>query len=211
MPFNSMVSKMKKLIRESEWLRVYETGNALQYESKLLLNDMPVSAEELVNRWDNLNAEERWEFALAFQARGRVGEEDARLLEYLWEHGNSVIRSTLAPLLPLHPRKDTALRLLLAQIEREKIHRANYFQALEIVADLGSVEPLRAAYEQLLLEATGDFDTLEVDRAIDLITCTRALWRLTSAAQFRESIEKLISHPDAAVRRFAQLALDDSR
>lgn len=197
---------MRELIRESEWLRTYRIDGTLQYESKLLLDNVPISADDIISRWSSFSAEEKWEFALAFQARGKIEQKDARLVEYLWQSGNSIIRSTLAPLLPLHPRRDTALHLLLSQVEEETVHRANYFQALEAIGDLGSIEPLRRIYEHLLTENEGNLDAFEFHQAIDFITCSRTLWRLTRSDRFRDSIERFASHPNPAVRNFATLS-----
>ncbi len=197
---------MRELIRESEWLRTYRIDDTLQYESKLLLDEMSISADDIVSRWPSFSAEEKWEFALAFQARNKIGPKDARLVEYLWKSGNSIIRSTLAPLLPLHPRRDTALHLLLSQIDEDKGHRANYFQALEAIGDPSSIEPLRRIYEHLLAENKGSFDAFDFDQAIDFITCSNTLWRLTGSDRFRASIGRFASHPNPAVRNFAALS-----
>lgn len=202
-----MVPKMKKLVRESEWLKVYSTDKGLQYESKLLFGDVPVSAQSVIKRWDRFSPEEKWEFVLALQARAKLEAEDVPLLDFLLEIGDPIIRSTLAPLLPMHPRKEAALAFLLSQINREKSNRANYFQALELIGDGAAVPTLTAIYEEMRRVNGQDYASWSTEQASDFVACSRALWTLTRSERFRLSLEEVQSHPDETVRAFAQLAL----
>jgi hypothetical protein len=202
-----MVPKMKKLVRESEWLKVYSTDTGVQYESKLLLDDVPVSARSVIRRWDRFSQEEKWEFVLALQARAKLEPDDVPLLDFLMEVGDPVIRSTLAPLLPMHPRKEAAVVFLLAQINRETSNRANYFQALELIGDIGAVPTLTNIYEEMQRVNGSDYASWSAEQALDFVACSRALWRLNGAERFRLSIEGVRSHPNRTVSAFALLAL----
>ena len=64
-----MPSLNKELIRESRWMRVYNLGDTLLYESKFLADGLQVSSASLISSWKNMAEEEHTEFALAFLAK----------------------------------------------------------------------------------------------------------------------------------------------
>jgi HEAT repeat protein len=197
---------MKKLIRETEWLRVYSTDVGQHYESRLVSDKASVSSESVIQRWSSITSEERWEIALALQLRGTLESTLVPLVDFLVENGDSVVRSTLAPLLPMHPDKEKALNFLISQIREEKSHRANYFQALALVGDVSAVPPLTEICEEIQQEH-GDYESMSIEQASDFIACCEALWKLTRADRFRLSIQRLAAHSNDTVRTMASLAL----
>jgi hypothetical protein len=51
-----------------------------------------------------------------------------------------------------------------------------------------------------------DLHGLETELA-DYQMCCHALWNLDGAPEYRESLEKLLTHPDETIRRRATLSL----
>jgi len=197
---------MKKLIRETEWLRVYGTDLGQHYESRLVSDKVSVPSESVIQRWNSITSEERWEIALALQLRGTIEFTLVPLVDFLLENGDSVVRSTLAPLLPMHPDKETALNFLISQIRNEKSHRANYFQALALIGDVRAVPPLTEIYEEVQ-QKYGRYESMSIEEASDFIACCEALWKLTSGDRFRLSVQRLATHPNDTVRTMASLSL----
>jgi hypothetical protein len=65
-----MKSKDKKLVKESEWMRVFEVGDKqLFYESKFVRDNLQVSPQNIKSRWNNFSDKDRHEFVTAFQSR----------------------------------------------------------------------------------------------------------------------------------------------
>lgn len=204
-----MVSKMKKLIRESEWLKVYQTDVGQHYESKLLHGSVPV--ESIIKRWGSLTAEEKWEIALGLQLRATLEPHVVPLVDYLLEKGDLVVRSTLAPLLTMHPRRQEIVHFLISQVRNEMSHRANYFQSLALIGDTKAVPALTEIHEQMQKTVNEVYANLSVEQASDFIACSEALWKLTRLEQFRAPIEKLATHPNAAVRNMASVSIRSGR
>lgn len=200
----TVVSQMKKIKRESEWLRVYSTDLGEHYESKLVSGNAPVLSESIITRWERFTPEERWEIALALQLRGKLEPEIVPLIDFLLERGDLVTRSTLAPLLPMYPRKQAVVEFLVSELRRERSHRANYFQALALIGDVAAVPALTAIYEGMQQHATiSPYEAWSVEEASDFIACCAALWKLTGMERFRSSVEELVNHPNATVKRIA--------
>jgi hypothetical protein len=200
-----MVSKMKKLIRETDWLRIYSTDIGQHFESKLLPANASLAYGAVIKNWNAITPEEQWEIALALQLQGSLEAVFIPLIDFLLDNGGSVVCSTIAPLLPMHPNKERVLSFLISQISQEKSHRANYFQALALIGDLRSVAPLEEAYDEI--ERKGIGGSISTEQASDFIACCEALWKLTGEERFRSSILRLVDNPNHAVSSMARLAL----
>ncbi len=121
---------MRKLVRETEWERVYESDVGVRmHESKFLADGIKVSAEFIIGRWRDFSMAEKVEFANAFSAKNEVSAEDERILDYLMEAGDSYTWMAIASLLPYHRNRERALEFLLRRVGEEGEDKANFFQA----------------------------------------------------------------------------------
>ncbi len=117
-----------KLIRESEWERLYESDRwGTVHESKFLIDGIQVSAESIIRRWPDFSSAEKLEFANAFAVKREVTPEDERILDFLMEAGDFHIWMAVAPLLARHRDRERVLSFLLERIREDRKDRANFF------------------------------------------------------------------------------------
>ena len=204
----SPIPKGKDLVQESEWFRVYQIGPDLFLrESKFLTDRLETSLASLRQRWPGLSDEERLDFAAAFVARPAVTVEDQQVLRFLLETGTEDILVRIASRLQNHADREQALSILLDRVACRTGGAAKYYQALALMGDARAVPLLRQRYEEYRQElAPMDHHGLESELA-DYQMCCHALWNLDGAPEYRESLEKLLTHPDETIRRRAHLSL----
>ena len=197
----------QKLVRETEWNRVYESEAGVRlHESKFLVDGLGVSLEQVTSRWSTFSEVERLDFANAFGAKPNVSAEDERILDYLMEVGDSYTWMAIAPLLPRHRNRERVLEFLLNRIREEGKDNANFFQALRMIRDRRAVAGLRTAYERYRREQksgkVGLYD-------LDFLGCCAALLAIDGAAEYRRAIQDASNSPDELVRRYAKFAWTD--
>lgn len=200
-----------KLIRESEWMRVYEcqyeSQKGMHHESKFLTDRIRVSADSIIGRWSELSFEEKNEFANAFAVKPEVTPEDERILNFLMEQGDFYIWMGIAPLLPSHRDRDRALAFLEERVRQRHADKANFFQALELMGDKRAIPALRAAYDAYKAElATPNGPPKSFDY-FDYLACCRALWILESSAEYKDAIQALVQNGDPRISASARQAL----
>jgi hypothetical protein len=200
-----------KLLRESEWSRVYEaqvgSRPATLHESKFLTDGMQPTADSIISRWGGLSFPERLDFANAFAAKPEVTTEDERILDFLMETGDFYICMAVAPLLTRHRDRGKALGFLLERIGENRKDRANLFQAVREIKDKRAVPALRAAYEnyrEALGKGARSGDQVDY---MDYLECCAALWAIEASAEYKEAIEEALTSKDPTARRLAESLL----
>jgi HEAT repeat protein len=202
------VPQGKELVQESEWFRVYQIGPDLFLrESKFLTDQLETSLASVQQRWPGLSDEQRLDFAAAFVARPAVTVEDQQVLRFLLETGAEDILVRVASRLQNPADRKQALSLLLDRVASGAGGAAKYYQALALMGDPRAVPLLRRRYEEYRQRLSPmDLHGLETELA-DYQMCCHALWNLDGAPEYRESLEKLLTHPDETIRRRATLSL----
>jgi len=194
----------RKLVQESEWMRVYRIdARTLMYESKFLTDRLAVSADSIKRKWPGLSDEEKLEFSRAFQAKPEVTSEDEALLDFLMEVGNLAIWITIAPLLPRHSCRDRVLKFLLDRISEDGNMKANFYQSIEQLRDPRALPALRAMherYERKLCDHNKSGGEFEYQ---DYLSCCKALWAIEGLALYREAIERFAKSENDQVRLWA--------
>lgn len=200
-----------KLLRESEWTRVYEgeldSRRVVVHESKFLADGLKVSAESIRARWPALSFEERMDFANAFGAGGEVTAEDERVLDFLMEGGDFPVWMATAQRLRHHHDKDRVLAFLVERIREEGEHKANFFQAIELMGDKRALPALRAAYDAYKTELEPPNGPPKPFDYFDYLACCRALWILESSTEYKKAIQALVKHRDARISASARQVL----
>ncbi len=204
----SPISKGKELVQESEWFRVYRIGPDLFLrESKFLTDRLETSPDSVRQRWPGLSDKERLDFAAAFVARPAVTAQDQQVLRFLLETGAEDILVRIASRLQNQADREQVLSILLDRVASGAGGAAKYYQALALMGDARAVPLLRQRYEEYRQElAPMERHGLESALA-DYQMCCHALWNLDGAPEYRESLEKLLTHPDETIRRRAHLSL----
>lgn len=199
-------SDRRKIVRDSEWMSVCaESAGTLLHESKFLTQGLEVSADYVKERWNTLSLREKYEFAQAFQAKVLVTPADEEILNFLMDVGDYTVAMFISPLLPRHREKERVLKFLLARIEEVERPKANFYQAIELLADKEAIPSLQKSYDQYK-DISSDS---ACDRILlfDLLQCCRALWILENSGKYAARIEDFKKHPDSAIRNFATMLL----
>jgi hypothetical protein len=208
-----MIFSKKTLIKENEWLRVYEVGpKQLLYESKFVRDNLQVSAEGIKSRWRNFTDAEKHDFVTAFQAKHPLTTDDEEIFEFLMDVGDEDIWNMIA--LPATRMSATkrihVLEFLLDRVSHSNELRANYYQALSELNDRRAVPTLKSAltedrkrinFEQPLESFEGIFPYT------DYLQCCAALYRLEGSEEYKQAILQMQNHPDETVRAKAKLVL----
>jgi hypothetical protein len=200
-----------RLIRESEWMRVYEceykSQKGMHFESKFLTDRIQVPAGSIIKRWPDLSLEERNEFANAFADKPELTHEDERILNFLMEAGEPITWMTIAPLLPRHRDRERVLRFVLEKIGGIQHHNANFFQALELMADKRALPALRADYDDYREALGTGLGSVSPPDYTDYLYCCAALWRISGSVEYKQVIEEALKSQDNSVRTTAEMLL----
>jgi hypothetical protein len=199
------------LLQETEWTRLYRTGDAsLLHESKFAADGIQVSAASLRERWDQLSTSEKLDFAGAFAGKPSLTKEDEEIVRFLMQIGSESIIAVISPLLPRLSDRDGAVSLLL---ERPAAQGGGYaaplYQALEQIGDARAIPFLRRRYQEY---RTGllPLESRTIRELLDYSGCVDALWRLDRSQEYRDAVQELLSHPDEDVRSHAQFRISEN-
>jgi hypothetical protein len=200
-------SRHRRIVRESEWMTVYQddTGE-LYYESKFLVSGLAVSADSLRRRWQDLPQREKYDFVHAFQAKPLLTSDDEEILDFLMEVRDINIWITISPLLPRHSNRQRVLDFLLERIVAAEGPKANFFQAIETLDDTRALNDLRRVYLKYddVLNLPKRAERIEY---LDYLQCCRALWTLSGAHEYEQVLKKFLSDDDEDIRRWAERLL----
>ncbi|MCI0722111.1 MAG: hypothetical protein L0338_24535 [Acidobacteria bacterium] len=195
-----------ELVRESEWMRVYQIGpKHHRYVSKFLSDGLKMSAESIRSRWASMTRVEQEDFALAFSAKPVITPEDQEILTFLMECGSEIIWSRIAVRLREHSQRERVLSFLMDRVERLEGLVGNYVQALELIGDKRAVPCLRQLYDHYREQTvtsrrskTSLADWHEFMTVYDYLICCRTLFKLEGNSEFKAAIEELLMHPGRA-------------
>jgi hypothetical protein len=193
------------LVRESEWMRVYQFNDGtLMYESKFLVDNLVVKADAIKRRWITLSSDERLEFAQAFQVKPEITPEDDLVLEFLMETGDTPIWITIAPLLARYPDHARSVAFLAQRIREPGRGKANYYQALELINDREALAVLFEAYEAYQPRLHDLVEPSEVSEIEDFLSCCRALWKMDGSTKYRQILQDFARSNDRRLGLTAQ-------
>jgi hypothetical protein len=202
-----------KLVKESEWMRVYELGpKHLQYESKFLNNEVQVSADSFAARWPKMSLSQRLDFVFAYHAKSDFTGEDERIVDMIMQDGDEHIWSNLALFMIRCQDRSRVLAFLRARLEAKPENPFNYIQALGEAIDLDAVPIIRSYFDQFRATAETDrLGGLSLD-AWDspgrrFLICCEALWKITVSDEYANEIRTYLQHPNPRIRTMAAQAL----
>lgn len=205
--------KAAKLVKESEWMRVYELKpKYYSYESKFLSNEVTMSADSFVTRWPAMNASERLEFVLAYHAKGDFTDDDERIVQIIMQDGDDHIWSNLALFMVRHPKPDRVLRFLRGRLQAKPENPFNYIQALGEAKDRAAIEILQTYFDEFRPGA----ETERLSGALleswnspsrRFLICCEALWKATGSVVYENDLRTYLGHPNPGIRRRASDAL----
>jgi hypothetical protein len=188
MPFEN-----KKLVRESDWMRVYEISDPKGYlfESKFLIDNLQVSPSTIKERWLHLSEGEKIEFASAFSSQPPRHADDQQILDFLMGVGPEEVWRAIANLLPFCPDRDRALEFLVDRVRQAPERRANYYQTIELLRGESAILLLRQRYDEyrkLLTKKSQGSDQFDV--WMDYLQCSKTLWTLTQDPTFLSALKE---------------------
>lgn len=201
-----------KLVKETEWTRVYEVGGQFCYESKFMTDGLKVSAESIKARWAAFSIGEKLDFAQAFSLAGEVTPENERILDFLMEAGDFNVWMSITSPLPHHRNKDRVLAFLLERVKAEDVPKGNFFQALGLMNDKRALPALRAtcdSYRELLSTrpaSRAEGEPFDYDY-LDYLHCCAALSKISGSLEYKQVIEEALKSQDDDVRNTAELIL----
>ena len=209
-----------KLIRETEWTRIYETGpKGSFHHSKFQDEGFEVLASSIRERWPNMGKSERLDFCLAFSGKPDWEQNDTEILEIIMQDGDDVLWETLAQSFLRHPDRDRALSFLIERLQsppdlQEEGIKLNYIQALGLSKDQRAVAAIKPFFQRCRqkLESKSESDANQdsfwalVPYHEYLAICA-ALRSTEGSPEYEQEIRKYLNHPVEQVRWWAEHAL----
>jgi hypothetical protein len=207
--------KEERLLRDSRWMREYKVGsNLLRSESKFRSEALQVSADSIIGQWSSFGLDEQIEFSNAYRRKPSVTSEDERILNFLMAVGPRQVWVNLALFLCRHPDRESVFRFLVARIQEEEDHCANYFSAIEKLNDSRAIPILERRYNAF---RTGEayskrtpLNQSEISQLFDYLYCCRALLSLDGSPKYEAAIKEWLNHSDAIISTTAQRLLTQS-
>jgi hypothetical protein len=199
------------LVKETEWMRVYELGpKLLHYESKFLTEGLQLSAAIFEVKWRAMTPSEGLAFANAYATKPDFTAEDERIIDIILEDGEEVIWISLTLFMLQHTDRKRIVDFMIARLERQPEESTNFIQALGIAKAQSAMPLLRARLkglgEALSFERT---DGIPADVVFGPIpysayfVCCNALWQITGSKEYEDILRNYLSHPNSQVRAWA--------
>jgi len=188
-----MTNETRKLIRESEWMRVFRIGDREEYvyESKFLIDGLHASPSDIKSKWAAFSPEEKVEFSTAFSSQPPRDDADQGILQFLMESGPEEVWRNIAILMQFHPRPNEALAFLIKRIERESGSKANYYQIVELLQGAEAVPALRRDFEEYQRQLScGLGKDSEVSIWSEYLQCAKSLFALTKDEFFLDVLRR---------------------
>ena len=197
----------RKLVRESRWLRVYEDKpNVFVERSRFLENGVELNADEFEKEWPQLSLRERLDLCAAYRGKRHISKDDERILNIIMERGDEATWGNIASVLTRHTDRPRVSTFLRNRIEEQQPPLANFYHAVEILGDESAIPLLQKKYQEYrdvgLSPASHDQML-----CVDYLTCCRALWKLTTSAEYRRAIEEYADARSKLVRDSARRLL----
>jgi hypothetical protein len=205
--FNTSLAS-KRLIRESEWMRVYQLGeNEFYYESKFATDRLELKPRELKKKWQTYNTEAKRDFVEAYSVKAELSDDDFEILRYLMKEGSDETWRWIAVRLTELPEKADIRTFLLARIEAAGSSFPDYIQALELLGDSKAAGVIARKFETYgaRIAALADASTPEsFFDCVCYLSCCRALVKLVGSHEAEAALDSMQSFPDERVQTMAR-------
>jgi hypothetical protein len=198
----------KQLIRESEWMRVYQLGeNEFYYESRFATDRLDVNPHELKKNWPNYSSDAKRDFVEAYSVKAKLSDDDHEILRYLMNEGSDETWSWIAARLIELPEKEGVLAFLLARIEIAGNSFPNYVQALELLGDSKAAGAIAQKFESYRPRVAALTDASTPESFLDCVcylSCCRALVKLVGSHEAEAALDSMQRFPDDRVQAMAR-------
>ena len=212
MEIEAMTSGVKKLLRESEWMRVFKIENEEKfiYESKFLFDDLRISLLDIQRKWPELSLSEKIEFSTAFGSQPPRDSDDQAILRFLMQSGPREVWRNITILIPFLTDTDEGSRFLIEGLQGENDSRANYYQAIELIRGTQAIPILRRHFEEFqTILARKEEESVDVGIWSDYLQCTRTLFVLTQDAIYLSALRRGHMSAPEKIRAYATNLLRD--
>ncbi len=207
-----------ELVRESEWVFIYQMSNHQYQVSKFLDDNFSVDAALLRKQWGEMSPERRSEFCSAFNAKATWTSNETEILDVILADGDDSLWWWLSLTLLRHPDRERIVNFLIGRLGDPQIkHRGvtlNYIQALGISQDRRAAAAIKPYYEEFkqAVKVEGQIG-VPSDVVFGPIpyhayfAAASAMVKTDGSREYENEVREYFNHPSEQVRYWAEHAL----
>jgi hypothetical protein len=206
------------LVRETEWVFIYQKNNHQYRISKFLDDNFSVDAAVFRKQWHEMSPETRSEFCSAFNAKATWTSNETEILDLILADGDDSLWWCLSLTLLKHPDRERILNFLIGRLGDPQIEHGggtlNYIQALGISGDRRAAAAIKPYYEEfkqaVKLEAQIGVPSDVVFGPIPYhayFAAAGAMAKTDDSPEYENAIREYFNHPSEQVRYWAEHAL----
>ncbi len=203
-----------ELIRTTDWSYSFKCGQSYCSISRFIAEEgFEVSATEIREQWPRWNQRQRTDFVSNWHAKGTWTVDDTEILEIIMADGDDNVWQTCTQAFLKHPDRNRVVSFLVDRVLHYTLQHEplNYFQVLGIAKDeraLAAIEPFHEKYKKIvdtesLVGVPDDVFWGPIPYFPYLVTAG-ALFKITGAIEYKQSIRKFLDHDNAQVRYWAE-------
>lgn len=207
-----------ELVRESEWVFIYQKDNRQYRVSKFLDDNFSVDASSFRKQWAEMSVETRSEFCGAFGAKATWTSNDTEILDVILADGDDNLWWWLSLTLLKHPDRRRIVNFLIERLNDPEIKHGggtlNYIQALGISGDRRAAAAIKPYYEEfkeaVKAEAQVGVPSDVVFGPIPYLAyfaAAEAMVKTDGSPEYETEIRRYFNHPSEQVRYWAEHAL----
>ena len=202
-----MTRKDRKLVRESEWVRIYRTkNNVLEVVSKFLEGNLQPTAAEFEKKWPVLSPEGRLDVCSAYQAKARLSEEDVEILNVIMMMGDELSWGNIVSVFARHPDRNRVIAFIRERLEKQSPPLANFYQAIETLEAKELIPKLLEKHKQYRRSGVSPKSQDRI-LCIDYLVCCKTVWKLTGIQDYKAELQEYLTSDDKVTRDFASRLL----
>ena len=207
-----------ELVKRTEWSYSFKCGpkSYCSISRFMVEKDFTVSASEIRQRWPAMDQRERMDFASNWWHKGTWTEDDIQILEIIMADGDDRIWHCCTQAFLKYPDRNRAVSFLIDRVVSWKEQHAplNYFQVLGMAKDERAVAAILPWYEKYQEEVGRETD-IGIPENLSFgpipyfpyLSTAGALFAITGAPEYEQSIRRYFDHPREQVRWWAEHAL----